>query len=135
MLIPHVLSPNANDNDLSYMKLIYGEMPEKYQSKIRIVESDPGFVGIKDFIRQCDFVVAARMHCAINAITMSVPTLLLSYSEKAKGMAEHVYGTKEAVIGLTEFENTTVVVNKLKNWNFTSRLEEIQKYDFAKILN
>ena len=135
MLLPHVLSPNLNDNDLSYMQQIYGEMPEKYQSKVEIVKSDPGFIGIKDFIKQCDFVIAARMHCAINAITMSVPTLLLSYSEKAKGMAEYVYGTKEAVIGLTEFENTTVVVNKLKNWNLTSRLEEIQKYDFAKILN
>ena len=135
VLLPHVLSPNTNDNDLSYMRQIYGEMPEKYQSKVEIVESDPGFVGIKDFIRQCDFVIAARMHCAINAITMSVPTLFLSYSEKAKGMAEYVYGTKEAVIGLTEFENTTIVVNKLKNWNLTSRLEEIKKYDFSKILN
>lgn len=135
VLLPHVLSPNPNDNDLSYMKQIYREMPVQYQTKIEIVESDPGFVGIKDFIRQCDFVIAARMHCAINAITMSVPTLFLSYSEKAKGMAEYVYGTKEAVIGLTEFEDTTLVVNKLKNWNLTSRLEEIRKYDFAKILN
>lgn len=135
IMLPHVLSKNLNDNDLSYMKQIYKKMPENYQYKIKIVDSDPGFVGIKDFIRRCDFVIAARMHCAINAITMSVPTLFLSYSEKAKGMAEYVYGTKEAAIGLTEFENTPVVVNKLKNWNFTSRLEEIQKYDFAKILN
>ena len=135
VLLPHVLSPNANDNDLSFMKLIYGEMPANYQTKINIVVSDPGFVGIRDFIRQCDFVIAARMHCAINAITMSVPTLFLSYSEKAKGMAEYVYGTKEAVIGLTEFEDTTAVVNKLKNWNLTSQLKEIRKYDFTKILN
>ena len=135
VLLPHVLSPNPNDNDLSYMKQIYREMPVQYQSKIEIVVSDPGFVGIKDFMRQCDFVIAARMHCAINAITMSVPTLFLSYSEKAKGMAEYVYGTKEAVIDLAEFENTTIVVNKLKNWNLTSRLEEILKYDFTKILN
>ena len=135
VLLPHVLSPNANDNDLSFMKLIYGEMPANYQTKINIVVSDPGFVGIRDFIRQCDFVIAARMHCAINAITMSVPTLFLSYSEKAKGMAEYVYGTKEAVIGLTESEDTTAVVNKLKNWNLTSQLKEIRKYDFTKILN
>ena len=134
LLLPHVLSPHMNDNDLSYMRLIYTKMPKEYQSKIQIVESDPGFVGIKDFICQCDFVIAARMHCAINAITMSVPTLFLSYSEKAKGMAEFVYGTKEAVIGLTEFENTIAVANKLKNWKYTSRLDKIQKFDFTKIL-
>lgn len=134
LLLPHVLSPHMNDNDLSYMRLIYAKMPREYQSKIQIVESDPGFVGIKNFICQCDFVIAARMHCAINAITMSVPTLFLSYSEKAKGMAEFVYGTKEAVIGLTEFENTIAVANKLKNWKYTSRLDKIQKFDFTKIL-
>ena len=74
------------------------------------------------------------MHCAINAITMSIPTLFLAYSEKAKGMAEFVYDSKGAVISLADFENIPLIIEKLKNWNWVSKYKEIRKFDFAKIL-
>ena len=66
------------------MKAIYDKLPKNFQDKIMIIDSDPGFVGLKRFIVKCDYVIAARMHCAVNAITVSVPTLFLSYSEKGQ---------------------------------------------------
>lgn len=92
------------------------------------------FIGLKNNLTRCDFVIAARMHCAVNAITMHVPVLLLSYSEKAKGMAEYVYGTNKTVISLTDFENYHNVADIVKCWNYRSRLDEIQKFRFDLLL-
>ncbi len=135
LFLPHVLSPDKSDNDLLYMKAIYDKLPKNFQDKIMIIDSDPGFVGLKRFIVKCDYVIAARMHCAINAITVSVPTLFLSYSEKAKGMAEFVYGSKDMVVALGDFENTQLVIERLEKCKFQSRIEEIRDFDYNKIFN
>lgn len=39
-------------------------------------------------------VIAARMHCGINAIICGVSAIFLSYSEKSRGMARLVYGVE-----------------------------------------
>ena len=96
IFLPHVFSNSMNDNDLSYLEQIANKVRAKGYS-VDVVNSDPGFIGLKKFLNKCDFVIAARMHCAVNAITMNIPTVFLSYSEKAKGMAEYVYNTKNAV--------------------------------------
>ena len=130
LLLPHVMSANPRDNDFVYLQEIYKNVNEPYKQNIRLIDNDPGFVGLKPILYECDFIIAARMHCAINAITMHVPTLLLSYSEKAKGMAEFVYNSNQAVITLSEFENTMLIVDKLRNWNLISRIDEIKQFDF-----
>ena len=135
LFLPHVLSPSIYDNDLFYMQAICEGIPSQYRDRIRIVDTDPGFVGLKQYIVQCDYVIAARMHCAINAITTSVPTLFLSYSEKAKGMSDFVYGSKDAVLSLKDFENTSLVVDRLKNSRYTCKKEEISKSDFRSLFD
>ena len=70
------------------------------------------------------------MHCAVNAITMNIPTVFLSYSEKAKGMAEYVYNTKNAVLSLSEFEDYGKVANIIKKWDEKSCINSIKKFQF-----
>lgn len=135
LFLPHVLSPVSYDNDLAYMQSIRADMPSQYRDKTRMVDTDPGFIGLKQYIAQCDYVIAARMHCAINAITTSVPTLFLSYSEKAKGMSEFVYGSEDSVLSLKDFEETPLVVSRLKNCRFDCRKEEIKKFDFKTLFD
>ena len=134
MLLPHVISPNPQDNDFIYLQKIYDKVKVHCGSAIMLVDNDPGFVGLKLYIKQCDYVIAARMHCAVNAITVSVPTLFLSYSEKAKGMADFVYNSNETVVSLADFENISLIVEKLKNWHWNSNIDEIRKFNFNKIL-
>lgn len=129
LFLPHVFSPLLIDNDLYYLEHIADRVrAEGYF--VEIVNSDLGFIGLKQYIVQCDFVIAARMHCAVNAITMKIPTLFLSYSEKAKGMAEFVYGTRGAVVSLKDFEDYHQIAEKLKKWNYVSNIDEIMKFDF-----
>lgn len=129
IFLPHVLSQLLNDNDLYYLEKIADKVRIAGYS-VEVINSDPGFIGLKQSIAKCNYVIAARMHCAVNAITMRVPTLFLSYSEKAKGMAEFVYGKKDAVVSLTDFEDYYQIVEKLKKWDCKSNIDEILKFDF-----
>lgn len=135
IFLPHVISPYPSDNDFLYLKEIYKNISVEYQSHILLVDTDPQFIDLKKYLLHCNYVIAARMHCAVNAITVSVPTLFLSYSEKAKGMAEFVYGTNEAVVSLTEFENTPLIISKLNSGRFMPQLDKIRNFNFKKILN
>ncbi|MBM6906708.1 polysaccharide pyruvyl transferase family protein [Collinsella tanakaei] len=90
MLVPHVLSPDPHDNDLDFLKKVASAMDGAHRSRTEVVEPK-GFLDAKRYLRSCRMVVAARMHCAVNAICEGVPTILLSYSQKAMGMCEFVY--------------------------------------------
>lgn len=130
MFLPHVLGPDKLDNDAFYMKALYRNLPVEYQEKVSIVDTDPQFIGLKSFIKECNFVIAARMHCAINAITVGIPTIFLSYSEKAKGMSNYVYETDGAVMSLSEFENVELLIKTIHDWKNISRLNQIQMFNF-----
>ena len=90
LLIPHVVCPEmSNDDDLGYL-LKLAQMVNKPQH-VSVLQNAHDFIETKRHLVDCDLVIAARMHCAINAMTARVPTLLLSYSAKAKGMCRKVY--------------------------------------------
>lgn len=134
LLLPHVISADYNDNDLTYMHVIYSCLPESYRSAVELIDSDPRFIGLKQSIIRCDFVIAARMHCAINALSSGIPALFLAYSEKAKGMAEYVYGSNEPVISLIDFENTSKIYSLLDNWCYSVNLTSLRAYNFEHLL-
>lgn len=135
VLLPHVISSNCNDNDLYYMRNIYESLPQNYKLKVSLVDTDPSFVGLKKQIMKCDYVIAARMHCAVNALSVGVPSVFLAYSEKAKGMSEYIYNSQKPVIALAQFEDTVYLSNLLERWNYPSKIEEIRKFDFKVILD
>jgi polysaccharide pyruvyl transferase WcaK-like protein len=104
LLIPHVVCDfHEDDDDLRYLRLVHRNVPEAIRSQVALLDADPGFVGVKQVLTQCDVVVAARMHCAINAMASHVPALLLAYSAKAPGMAEYVYGHSRWVLPVNDF--------------------------------
>ena len=131
LFLPHVLSDTYSDNDLWYLTCLYDSIPEEYRPGIEVVNTDPGFVGIKERMLECDVVIAARMHCAINAVSAGVPVLFLSYSAKAKGMAEYVYGSEKRVIDLEQFENIPEWIELLGDLSVRPDLEKLRSYDFS----
>lgn len=134
ILLPHVISPKIGDNDLWYMKQIYELLPLSVKNRVELIESDPGFIGLKMIIKNCSYVIAARMHCAINAISCDVPVIFLAYSEKAKGMAKFVYNTSDLVFPLSEFQYPDRFFSLVNNWNYKSNLNEIRKFNFNNLL-
>lgn len=110
VLIPHVIDAfNNRDDDLGYLRKLQAGLPKDVAGMVVLFAEDGGFLGAKTEIRKCHLVLAARMHCAINAIASGVPTILLAYSQKAGGMAEYVYGDRRWVLPIEEFASPVLV--------------------------
>lgn len=89
-LIPHVVW--AENDDRVPLRLLY----EKYKNTGRVVMiEDHNCMELKGYIARCRFMIAARTHASIAAYSTCVPTLVVGYSVKAKGIAKDIFGTYE----------------------------------------
>ena len=50
---------------------------------------------LKGYIARCRMFIGARTHATIAAYSTCVPTLVLGYSVKSKGIAKDLFGTDE----------------------------------------
>ena len=89
-LIPHVVwAENDDRNPLQHLF-------DKYKHTERVVMiEDHNCMELKGYIARCRFMVAARTHASIAAYSTCVPTLVVGYSVKAKGIAKDIFGTYE----------------------------------------
>lgn len=100
-LIPHVVV-KGNDDRIVLRQLL----SEFRDSKRVILIEDANCMQIKDCIAKCRFFIGARTHATIAAYSTLVPTLVVGYSVKAKGIAKDLFGT---------YENYVVPVQSLKH--------------------
>ena len=90
LLIPHVVFDG--NNDLDTLKPYY----EKYEDSGRIhLIQDDNCEKLKGYISKCRFFIGARTHATIAAYSSCVPTLVIGYSVKSKGIATDLFGTYE----------------------------------------
>ncbi len=114
-LIPHVVW-SVND-DLAILKEFY----EKYKQSGRVVlVEDHNAQELKYIISKCRFLVAARTHASIAAYSTCVPTLVVGYSVKSRGIAKDLFGSEENyVLSLDKIKNGDELVASAK-WLFSN---------------
>ena len=106
-LIPHVVW--ENNNDLAILARLYTEF--KDTGRILLVE-DHDCMKLNGYISQCRFFVGARTHATIAAYSACVPTLVLGYSVKSKGIAKDLFGTdKNYVIPVQKVKDSDTLKN------------------------
>lgn len=89
-LIPHVMW-KSNDDRVTLNELYNG-----YQGDERVVLfDDMSCRKIKYVISKCRAFIGARTHATIAAYSSCVPTLVVGYSVKARGIARDLFGTEE----------------------------------------
>ncbi|MGM9635660.1 MAG: polysaccharide pyruvyl transferase family protein [Candidatus Avispirillum sp.] len=89
-LISHVIKKNTSDSDSAR------EIMKQFPNEERIRLFDRGdATQIKGCISKCRFFVAARTHASIAAYSNCIPTLVVGYSVKAKGIAKDLFGSWE----------------------------------------
>lgn len=104
VLIPHVVCDFYEyDDDKRYLERIYLKISAYYRHRVTMLYDDPGFIGLKDYLIECDMIMATRMHCAINAVSSHVPAIFISYSSKAVGMSEYIYGNSLWLMSFNDF--------------------------------
>lgn len=136
LLIPHVISPlNEADNDLLFMERVCYYLDANIKEKVKLCRPN-SFLCAKKILRTCRVVIAARMHCAINAVSEGIPTLFLSYSEKAKGMSQFVYGDDRFLLQLKDInsEISDKVIHMLNEENETRRYLEDKIVQIRKLM-
>ena len=102
VLIPHVVWEHNDDREP------LNKLYEKFKSSNRVVmiKEDYNAMQLKSIISKCKMFIGARTHATIAAYSTCVPTLVIGYSVKAKGIAKDIFGT---------YENYVLPVQSLSN--------------------
>ncbi len=86
-LIPHVIKKGG---DPEILTPIY----ERFKDTGRVLlVSDQNCMQLKYIISQCRLFIGARTHATIAAYSAEVPTLVIGYSVKSRGIAVDLFGT------------------------------------------
>lgn len=117
-LIPHVVW-DRND-DRRPLRQLY----DKYTDTARVVLiEDTDCRQLKYIISKCRFFIGARTHATIAAYSTLVPTLVVGYSVKARGIAKDLFGTDD---------NYVIPVQSLKEENdLVKAFEYIKENEIA----
>ena len=89
-LIPHVVW--SHNDDRKPLIQLYDMFKET--GRVVMIE-DHNAMELKGYIARCRFMVVARTHASIAAYSTQVPTLVVGYSVKARGIAKDIFGTED----------------------------------------
>ncbi|MGG1635375.1 polysaccharide pyruvyl transferase family protein [Paenibacillus sp. NRS-1760] len=107
-LTPHVIIQGNNDYEVlsSYF--------ETYKDTGRVVLLPDNLTAIqyKGYIARMRFFIGARTHATIAAYSNYVPTMVLGYSVKSKGIARDIFGEEKLVLGIDEISDSRRLIGK-----------------------
>lgn len=106
-LTPHVMI-EGND-DFEILNTFYEEF--KDTGRVIILPNNLNAIQYKGYIARMRAFIGARTHATIAAYSNSIPTMVLGYSVKSRGIAKDLFGYERLVLGINEISDS----NKLKN--------------------
>lgn len=117
-LIPHVVKQDTDDR--KPLKKLYDLF--KDTNRICLIE-DHNCMELKGYISRYRFFIGARTHATIAAYSTCVPTLVVGYSIKAKGIAKDLFGTYDQyVLPVQSLQNKDDLTTHFK-WIMTHETE------------
>ncbi len=106
LLIPHVVE-NGN-NDYEYMLGLYNDF--KDSGRVAILPDNLNAKQYKGYIAHTRFFIGARTHATIAAYSSGVPTAVLGYSVKSRGIAKDLFGEEFCVINSRIIESAEPLI-------------------------
>lgn len=108
--IPHVVWKSSDDREPLYQ--LFDEF--KKTGRVCMIE-DNDCKKLKGYISQCSLFIGARTHATIAAYSSCVPTLVIGYSVKSKGIATDLFGTYERfVLPVQELEDSSQLLERFE---------------------
>ncbi|MBP3818529.1 MAG: polysaccharide pyruvyl transferase family protein [Butyrivibrio sp.] len=109
-LIPHVVWANNDD------RKPLSELFEAFKDSKRVfLIEDMSASDLKGYISKCSFFVGARTHSTIAAYSSKVPTLVIGYSVKSRGIATDLFGSYENYcLPVQELSDPDALINGYK---------------------
>ncbi|NLX93991.1 MAG: polysaccharide pyruvyl transferase family protein [Clostridiales bacterium] len=107
-LVPHVTS--ANNNDMPALTALLNEMKSEDIKRVFILPDDLNSEQYKGYIARLKFFIGARTHATIAAYTSFVPTIVLGYSIKSRGIAKDLFGDELFVLNAQRLHSGTQLI-------------------------
>lgn len=101
-LTPHVIDKGNDDSEL--LKKLYDIF--KDTNRIILLPNNLTAIQYKGYIARMRFFIGARTHATIAAYSNCVPTMVLGYSIKSRGIAKDLFGEEKLVLGINDISNT-----------------------------
>lgn len=127
-LIPHVTW--AHDNDVAALE----ELREPFLDEPRVVMFPTTLDAqmLKGYIGRLKALVTARTHASIAGYSSCVPTLVIGYSVKARGIARDLFGNEEGhLIPVQELDSAEQLIDMYEK--LLSRADEERAYLAGKL--
>ncbi|MGG0722224.1 polysaccharide pyruvyl transferase family protein [Bacillus mycoides] len=105
-LTPHVIEDGNNDYEVLYK--YYKEF--KDTGRVILLPDNLNAIQYKGYIARMRFFIGARTHATIAAYSSFIPTMVLGYSVKSKGISKDIFGEEKLVLDIEEISDS----NKLK---------------------
>lgn len=99
LLVPHVtaLDGSSINNDYLYLSEVARRVNDN-AGRLGIVPPMLNACQLKEVLAHCRFFIGARTHATIAALSSGVPTLSISYSIKARGINQDLFGHEKYVL-------------------------------------
>ena len=117
-LTPHVIIEGNNDYEILHQ--FYDEF--KNTGRVILLPDNLNAPQYKGYIARMRFFIGARTHATIAAYSNCIPTLVLGYSIKSKGIAKDLFGEEKLVLGINEISDSPMLIT-----SFDEMVREEQK--------
>lgn len=108
LLLPHVMSQQQPENDVNACQEFFDSLGEKYKGRLGVLQGHYNQNEVKFVIGQCDFLIGARMHACIAAVSQCVPAICMAYSDKFIGVMETI-GVENIVVDARQLDTTEML--------------------------
>ena len=107
---PHVIE-EGND-DYACLQDFYNEF--KSTGRVLLLPNNLNAIQYKGYIARMRFFIGARTHATIAAYSTLIPTLILGYSVKSKGIAKDIFGEEKLVLSIKEISDSSKLIEKFQ---------------------
>ena len=107
VLTPHVMEEGNDDFEL--LKKLYDMFIDT--NRVILLPNNLTAIQYKGYIARMRVFIGARTHATIAAYSNCVPTMVLGYSIKSRGIAKDLFGEEKLVLGINDISNTEKLTN------------------------
>ncbi len=129
---PHVMEKGNDDSQV--LAEFYHHF--KASKRVLLLPNNLNAIQYKGYIARMRFFIGARTHATIAAYSKLIPTLVLGYSIKSKGIAKDIFGEEKLVLSLKEISDSQKLIAKFEEMKtqekelitiLANRIPEIKK--------
>lgn len=132
---PHVIEKGNDD----YVVLEEFYTKFKHTKRVLLLPNHLNAIQYKGYIARMRFFIGARTHATIAAYSRLIPTLVLGYSIKSKGIAKDIFGEEKLVLSIKEISDSQKLIAKFEEMKseekeiitlLSNSIPEIRKMSF-----